>query len=124
MIIVSILITKYEVFNKKKTHKEDDELDVDPVGILYEDETWRTSLKSLHPAWLLVYRLFAFGVMLSLLVTNLIIEGADTLFFYTQWTFALVTFYFGLASFHSIYRCYQYWNGIDDDNINNAIIDH
>ncbi|KAI3713851.1 hypothetical protein L1987_72437 [Smallanthus sonchifolius] len=124
MIIISVLIIKYEVFTKKKTYKEDDELDEDPIGILYEDETWRTSLKSLHPAWLLVYRLFAFGVMLALLVTNLIIEGADTLFFYTQWTFSLVTFYFGLASFHSIYGCYQYWNGIDDDSINNAIIDH
>ncbi|KAJ0824934.1 hypothetical protein HanRHA438_Chr17g0797731 [Helianthus annuus] len=124
MILASILIIKYEVFNKKKTHEKDDELDVDPVGILYDDETWRTSLKALHPAWLLVYRLFAFGVMLALLIANVIIGGADVLFYYTQWTFALVTFYFGLASSHSIYGCYQYWNGINDDNINNAIIDH
>ncbi|KAK9052738.1 hypothetical protein SSX86_029368 [Deinandra increscens subsp. villosa] len=122
MILASVLISKYEVFNKKKTHRKDNEPDVDHIGILYEDETWKTSFKSLHPAWLLVYRLFAFGVMLGLLITNLIIDGADIFFFYTQWTFTLVTFYFGLASLHSIYGCYQYWNEIDDDN-DNAIID-
>ncbi|MFS7966407.1 hypothetical protein Hanom_Chr09g00773391 [Helianthus anomalus] len=54
-----------------------------PVGILYEDETWRTSLESFHPAWLLVYRLVAFGVMLALLIANLIVYGANSLFFYT-----------------------------------------
>ncbi|XP_076955555.1 uncharacterized protein LOC143630423 [Bidens hawaiensis] len=120
----SILIIKYEVFNKKKTHTKYDELDADPIGILYEDETWKTCFKSIHPTWLLVYRLFAFGVMLALFIANVVIDGTDVLFFYTQWTFALVAFYFGLASSHSIYGCYQYWNGIDDDNIDNAIIDH
>ncbi|KAK1438197.1 hypothetical protein QVD17_04002 [Tagetes erecta] len=121
VILASILIIKYEVFIKKKTNRKDDERHVDAIGIFYEGDTWRTSLKSIHPAWLLVYRLFAFGVMLALLITNLIIDGPDMLFFYTQWTFALVTFYFGLASSHSIYGCYQYWNGTDNDNIN---IDH
>lgn len=123
MIIATSLIIKYEVFFKKRSHKKDTEHDMEPVGILYEDETWRTSLKTLHPAWLLVYRLFAFGVMLALLIVNLIVDGADILFFYTQWTFALVTFYFGLAAAHSIYGCYQYWNEIGDDNINSTILD-
>lgn len=84
VILASILIVKYEVFNKKKTERKYDEHDVDPVGILYEDDTWRTSLKAIHPAWLLVYRLFAFGVMLALLIVNLIIDGSDILYFYTQ----------------------------------------
>ncbi|KAK1408692.1 hypothetical protein QVD17_40682 [Tagetes erecta] len=96
---------------------------MDLIGILYEDETWMTSFISLHPAWLLVYRLIAFGVTLALLIAALIVYGANTLFFYTQWTFALVTFYFGLASSHSIYGCYKYWKQAGDDNINEAILD-
>lgn len=123
LIAATILIIKYEVFNKKTNDKKDDEHDVEPVGILYADETWRTSLKELHPAWLLVYRLIAFGVMLALLIANLIIDGPDVLFFYTQWTFTLVTFYFGLASSHSIYGCYKYWNETGDDIINSNIVD-
>lgn len=123
MIAAAILIIKYEVFNKKPTHRKDNEHDVEPIGILYEDETWRTSLKKLHPGWLLVYRLIAFGVMLSILIANLIISGPDVLFFYTQWTFTLVTFYFGLGSSLSIHGCYKYWNEIGDDDNNNHVLD-
>ncbi|XP_076943711.1 uncharacterized protein LOC143614045 [Bidens hawaiensis] len=115
MMLAAFLIIKYEVFNKKKRNHE---RDMEPIGILYEDETWRTCLKSVHPAWLLVYRLAAFGVMLALWIANLIIYEPNSLFFYTQWTFALVTFYFGLASLHSIYGCYKYWNEVVDNNIN------
>lgn len=84
LIVASVLIIKYEVINKKKSHAKEGEHDVEPVGILYEDETWRTSIKAVHPAWLLVFRLFAFDIMLALLITNLILDGADILFFYTQ----------------------------------------
>ncbi|KAJ9549560.1 hypothetical protein OSB04_022103 [Centaurea solstitialis] len=123
MIAATVLIIKYEVFNKKTSRIKDREHDVEPIGILYEDETWRTSLKALHPAWLLVYRLIAFGVMLALLIASLILNKADIFFFYTEWTFALVTFYFGLASSFSIYGCYRYRNGAGDGNINRAILD-
>ncbi|MFS7932201.1 hypothetical protein Hanom_Chr04g00365091 [Helianthus anomalus] len=84
MILAAILIIKYEIFIKKKVQNINDEDDVDPVGILYEYETWRTCLGSFHPAWLLVYRLVAFGVMLALLIANLIVYRANSLFFYTQ----------------------------------------
>ncbi|GJR52800.1 hypothetical protein Tco_1403321 [Tanacetum coccineum] len=117
LIAASVLLIKYEVFNKKKSHGKEHEHDVEPVGILYEDETWRTSIKAVHPAWLLVFRLFAFAIMLALLITNLILDGADILFFYTQWTFTL------LASSFSIYGCYKYWNEVGDNNIDKAILD-
>ncbi|GJZ51626.1 hypothetical protein Tco_0606141 [Tanacetum coccineum] len=120
IIAAGTLITKYEVVNKKSSRKRDDELDVEPGGILYEDETWRSSIKALHPAWLLSYRLVAFGVLLSILVSDVAIIGAGVLFFYTQWTFALLTFYFALASSLSIYGCYQYWNEVGADNINHV----
>nr|GEW25814.1 RNA-binding, CRM domain-containing protein [Tanacetum cinerariifolium] len=97
IIAAGTLITKYEVVNKKSSRKRDDELDVEPVGILYEDETWRTSITALHPVWLLAYRLVAFGVLLSILVSDVAIIGAGVLFFYTQWTFALLTFYFAVC---------------------------
>ncbi|XP_076919577.1 uncharacterized protein LOC143580439 [Bidens hawaiensis] len=112
----AILIVKYEVVNKKKSRREDDEPDFEPAGILYDDETWRTSLKWVPPAWLLAYRLVAFCVLLAILSINLAVSGAWVLFFYTQWTFILVTFYFGLASSLSIYGCYHYWKKDGHDN--------
>lgn len=116
IITAWFLIIKYEVVNKKRRYQQDDE----PIGILYEDETWRTSLTIIHPAWLLAYRLFAFGVLLAIIISNLVIGGVRVLFFYTQWTFVLVTFYFGLASSLSIYGCCQYWNKVVDDDINHV----
>lgn len=82
--VSAILIAKYEVVNKKKSRQEDYEPDFEPVGILYDDETWRTSLTSVHPAWLLAYRLVAFVVLLAILSINLAVSGAWVLFFYTQ----------------------------------------
>ncbi|KAI3720323.1 hypothetical protein L6452_21239 [Arctium lappa] len=123
IISAGLLIVKYEVFNRKRCRQRDGEADVESIGILYEDETWRTSLKAIHPGWLLAYRLIAFSVLSALLISNIVIGGARVLFFYTQWTFALVTFYFGLASSLSIYGCCQYRNQVGDDNINHVGLD-
>ncbi|KAJ0676586.1 hypothetical protein HanOQP8_Chr12g0463571 [Helianthus annuus] len=84
VIAAAIVIAKYEVVNKKRRKQQDDELDVEPVGILYDDETWRTSIKWLHPVWLLAYRLIAFSVLLAILSINLAISGPGVLFYYTQ----------------------------------------
>lgn len=70
------------MFNTKRLQQQADE--TEPIGILYEDETWKTSLRVIHPAWLLAYRLIAFGVLLALIISNLVIGGARVLFFYTQ----------------------------------------
>ncbi|KAK1425878.1 hypothetical protein QVD17_21240 [Tagetes erecta] len=118
-----ILIAKYEVGNKKRSEQQDDDLDSEPIGIVYDDETWRTSFKSVHPVWLLAYRLVAFGVLLAVISFNLVISGAWVLFYYTQWTFILVTFYFGLASSLSIYGCRQYWKKDGDNTTNHVDLD-
>lgn len=122
-VAAAILITKYEVFHKKRSQRQDNEPGFEPIGILYDNETWKTSLKAIHPAWLLAYRLIAFCVLLALLTSNLVISGASVFFYYTQWTFILVTFYFGLASSLSIYGCYQYWSEVGDDNLNHVDLD-
>ncbi|KAL6187593.1 hypothetical protein ACLB2K_038991 [Fragaria x ananassa] len=61
------------------------------------------------------FEIVAFLVLLSLIVTNIVLSGAGVLYFYTQWTFCLVTIYFGLGSLLSIYGCYRYQNRVGED---------
>lgn len=82
-------------------------------GVLYDDEAWRPCLRDIHPAWLLAYRLISFFVLLSLLVVIVISDGGSIFYYYTQWTFILVTIYFGLGTALSIYGCSKF----TDENV-------
>ncbi|KAG8076673.1 hypothetical protein GUJ93_ZPchr0006g44841 [Zizania palustris] len=77
-------------------------------GVLYDDEAWRPCLPDIHPAWLLGYRLISFFVLLSLLIVIVISDGGNIFYYYTQWTFILVTIYFGLGTALSIYGCSRF----------------
>ncbi|XP_047338138.1 uncharacterized protein LOC124941828 [Impatiens glandulifera] len=107
LVFSYLLISKYE--GPRRRNGENDENGKEVPGMLYEDETWMPCLKGIHPAWLLGFRLFAFFVLLILLILNVIADGTNIFYYYTQWTFALITIYFGLGSLLSIYGCnYQH----------------
>ncbi|KAL9252963.1 hypothetical protein AKJ16_DCAP07937 [Drosera capensis] len=92
-------------------------------GVVYEDEVWRPCLKGMHPVWLLGYRVVSFFLLLALLIVNAILDGGSTFFYYTQWTFTLVTIYFGLGSVLSMYGCYAQRNKVVGDRADSEMAD-
>ncbi|XP_074316257.1 uncharacterized protein LOC141652613 [Silene latifolia] len=92
-------------------------------GVLYADEVWKPCLDGIHPGWLLAFRVCAFFVLLILLIVNAIVDGASIFYYYTQWTFTLVTIYFGLGSVISMHGCYEYHSKASGERVHNERID-
>ncbi|CAA7402271.1 unnamed protein product [Spirodela intermedia] len=105
--VAAISISRSEARSSGEEEREREEREQDePRGpLLYEEDTWRPCLEKIHPAWLLGFRVLAFSVLSALLVVNLVAQGGEMFYFYTQWTFALVTLYFGIGSLLSCYGC-------------------
>ncbi|KAI4326720.1 hypothetical protein MLD38_032004 [Melastoma candidum] len=90
---------------------------------LYEDETWSPCLHGVHPAWLLAYRVVSFVVLMIMLVVISFIDGPTIYYYYTQWTFVLITIYFGLGSLLSFYGCYEYHYRAAGEKIDSVDVD-
>ncbi|BAT76075.1 hypothetical protein LR48_Vigan01g234800 [Vigna angularis] len=128
-IFSSLIILKYEVSwkatgndnkegQRETATRNDDQKETSST--LYEDEIWRPCLKGIHPVWLLGFRVFAFVVLLVLLILTATADGGSIFYFYTEWTFAAVTIYFGLGSLLSMHGCYQHLKKASGDKVGNV----
>ncbi|CAN6574984.1 unnamed protein product [Malus baccata var. baccata] len=104
MVIALLMIWKYDGKDHSKSDRRDTQQDIseDFCG----DEAWRPCLKEIHPVWLLIYRVISFSLLLATLIIKVAISGSRIFYFYTQWTFTLVTIYFGVGSLLSMYGCF------------------
>lgn len=83
MAAASFIIWKHEGLSRNRPNSG--EVSEEPrSGHLYEEECWRTSLKNIHPVWLLAFRIIAFVLLTTLLIVNVIVDGGGILYFYTQ----------------------------------------
>lgn len=89
LFLSSFLIWKYEqglVKRKKRTDldRDHDDDQSELIEVVYDDETWNTCVETIHPNWLLGFRVFGFVVLLGLISGNAIADGAGIFIFYTQ----------------------------------------
>nr|XP_027101814.1 uncharacterized protein LOC113722789 isoform X3 [Coffea arabica] len=73
--------------------------------------------KGNSPSFLMVYRVIAFCLLLVALSFDVAVHGGELFYYYTQWTFTLVTIYFGLGSVLSLYGFCK------DNRMNNKVND-
>ncbi|KAK8677144.1 hypothetical protein V6N13_142699 [Hibiscus sabdariffa] len=121
MIVAAIIIRKFEGGTRSEHRRRENRKE--PAGLLYEDETWNTCLEAVHPAWLLGFRVFAFLMLLALIIANVVVDGGGIFYFYTQWTFTLVTIYFGFGSTISIYGCRKHCRKTGGNRTNHVSLD-
>ncbi|GLU02070.1 hypothetical protein SLE2022_193400 [Rubroshorea leprosula] len=108
MILALFIIWKYKGEGQKQLNSDARETPQDVGFVLYDDNVWRPCLREIHPFWLLGFRVIAFGLALATFTVKVVGSRSTIIYYYTQWTFTLITFSFGFGSLLSIYGCYQY----------------
>ncbi|KAL3695575.1 hypothetical protein R1sor_009651 [Riccia sorocarpa] len=98
-------IRQYEGPGRPRGSKAHPFMGVFTIADLDRAELWKSCWSAVHPRVLLGFRLFAFFYMLSLLLWNLYLGGIWIFNFFTQWTFSLLTAYFGVAAWVSYKHC-------------------
>ncbi|KAK6155206.1 hypothetical protein DH2020_009454 [Rehmannia glutinosa] len=104
MVVAAILIWKYELSDNLES--EGGTTQQDNSRNLRYNESWKTCLKEIHPIFLMIFRIIAFCLLLVAVSFDVAIHGLELFYYYTQWTFTLVTIYFGLGSLLSIHGCF------------------
>ncbi|CAI9111188.1 OLC1v1011344C1 [Oldenlandia corymbosa var. corymbosa] len=108
MLVAIYILWKYE---RPTKHSESD---TEPLRdqrsrILSDDDAcWKPCIEAIPASLLLLYRLISFCLLLVALSFDVAAHGAALFHYYTQWTFTLVTVYFGLGSLLSLYGCCQH----------------
>ncbi|CAN8266147.1 unnamed protein product [Cochlearia groenlandica] len=107
MIVALFVIWRYEdsCVETQRRIGGDEHVDDD---VLCVDDAWRPCFNRIHPGLLLGFRVLAFCFLLASNVVRLAFRGWRIYYYYTQWTFTLITIYFGMGSLLSIYGCFQY----------------
>ncbi|XP_050381014.1 uncharacterized protein LOC126798182 [Argentina anserina] len=108
MVVAVLLLFKYEDLDYWKFRRGGTQEDIKKE--FCGDEGWRPCLKVIHPLWLMAYRVTAFFLLLAILIAKVFVSGGAIYYYYTQWTFTLLTIYFGFGSLLSIYGsfwCYK-----------------
>ncbi|OVA16681.1 hypothetical protein BVC80_1543g123 [Macleaya cordata] len=95
IIIIPAIVAVILIYKSKRAH-------------LSVYDLWVPCWKELNPLWLLIYRALVFVIMFCLLSLDVALHGAYSFYFYTQWTFALVTIYFALGTILSAHGCWTH----------------
>ncbi|KAL3030120.1 hypothetical protein AAZX31_03G202900 [Glycine max] len=73
-------------------------------------QLWTSCWRGLHPFCLLCIRFLSFVIMLLFLLWDVLKYDSSIFFYYTEWTFILVTIYFALGTIVSAYGCWRFFN--------------
>ncbi|KAK9147114.1 hypothetical protein Sjap_007017 [Stephania japonica] len=83
-------------------------------GCVSSSELWTTCWRGVKPIWLLILRLVSAVVMAGILLWDVRSYGSTIFIYYTEWTFALIIFYFVLGTIVSAYGCFGYSDMLDN----------